>query len=188
MVGNVMWLNPCLTFHLLPFLLYQPSTFHRLPSTVYRSLLKIVEDGLECYVAQPLPDFSPSSLFYVINLLPFTVSPSTVHRSLLKIVEDGWECYVAQPLAHHQIFKSPNLLIHRPPFTPSTVHPFYSALPLAASMIFPKKIAFIINFVPPSQKPRRFGLSAIFITRPAPMVFTITAALFFIASRFWVLA
>ena len=60
----------------------------------------------------------------------------------------------------------------------------YSVLPLAASIIFPKKIAFIISFVPPSQKPRRLGLSAILITLPAPKVFTITAALFFMMAAF----
>jgi hypothetical protein len=62
---------------------------------------------------------------------------------------------------------------------------YYSfTLPLAESITLPKKIAFINNFGPPARRPGKFGLSAIFIIRPLPKVFTITAAEFLIASRF----
>ena len=43
-------------------------------------------------------------------------------------------------------------------------------------------MAFINNLLPPSQKARKLGLSAILITRPLPTVFTTTAAEFFIAA------
>ena len=51
-----------------------------------------------------------------------------------------------------------------------------------ASITFPKKTAFIINLLPPSQKALKLGSSAMAITRPAPTVFTSTAAEFFTPS------
>src|SRR5687767_1023020 len=58
----------------------------------------------------------------------------------------------------------------------------YSVRAEAGSMILPKKIAFMNNLLPPSQKARKFGLSAIEITLPLPDVLTTTAAEFFTAS------
>lgn len=59
----------------------------------------------------------------------------------------------------------------------------YSAVfALAASIILPKKIAFIKSLVPPSQNARKLGSSAILITLPLPTAFTITAAEFLTAS------
>jgi hypothetical protein len=55
---------------------------------------------------------------------------------------------------------------------------YSSTLAEAASMFRPKKIAFINNLEPPSQKALRVALSAIEITRPVPMAFTTTAAEF----------
>jgi hypothetical protein len=51
-----------------------------------------------------------------------------------------------------------------------------------------KKIAFIINFVPPSQKALKLGLSAMEMILPVPEVLTITAAEFLPGPGFLYLA